>query len=180
MTQHYTPHAPLTKVRWMVRGDFREVLEIERQSFDEPWTESDFVCTLQNKHHIGTAIGMVHETVVVDGLMKVDGFMVYVLEPGAIRLINLAVTPGSRRHGVGRELLHCLRGKLSSTPRRKCITAIVCEDNLDAQLWFRACGWDAVKIMRPEDWGEDGIVFVARSVEFERKHPSRETEVTRG
>ena len=155
-------------VRWMIKGDFREVLEIERLSFDEPWTESDFVQTLQNKHYRGTAMGMVHETVADDGLIKLDGFMVYVLEPGAIRLINLAVAPESRRKGVGRELLNRLRHKVSIAPRRKCVTAVVREANLDAHLWFRACGWEAIKIVRPEEWGEDGYVFVARA-----KSPAR-------
>jgi ribosomal-protein-alanine N-acetyltransferase len=155
-------------VRWMIKGDFRAVLEIERQSFDEPWTENDFVQSLQNKNHRGTAMGMVHETVADDGLIKVDGFMVYILEPGAIRLINLAVAPESRRNGVGRALLDRLRGKLAGARRRKCVTAVVRETNLDAHLWFRACGWEAIKVIRLDEWGEDGIVFVARA-----KSPAR-------
>lgn len=61
-------------VRWMIKGDFRAVLEIERQSFDEPWTENDFVQSLQNKNHRGTAMGMVHETVADDGLIE-DGIV---------------------------------------------------------------------------------------------------------
>ena len=35
-------------IRWMIRGDMDDALEIENQSFEFPWSEDDFVRCLGN------------------------------------------------------------------------------------------------------------------------------------
>jgi ribosomal-protein-alanine N-acetyltransferase len=42
------------QIRWMIRRDMPEVLEIERQSFEFSWTEEDFLCCLRQRNCIGT------------------------------------------------------------------------------------------------------------------------------
>ena len=42
-------------VRWMVRRDMPEVLEIEGESFDFPWSEEDFIRCLRQRDCSGRA-----------------------------------------------------------------------------------------------------------------------------
>ena len=80
-------------VRWMIRADMLEVLDIERRSFEFPWTEDDFIRSLRQRN----CIGMVAE----DGSERVVGFMLYELHKHHIRLVNFAVHTEERNLGVG-------------------------------------------------------------------------------
>jgi len=57
------------------------------------------------------------------------------------------VHPEFQRDGVGRSLINKLKSKLSYE-RRNRITLKVRESNLDAQLFFRAMGFQAVEVLR--------------------------------
>src|SRR5262249_23713338 len=72
---------------------------------------------------------------------------------------NFAVHPSYRRHGVGAQMVAKLISKLSSH-RRTRITLEVRETNLSAQLFFRAQGFKAVRVLRAlyEDTG--GAAFL--------------------
>src|SRR3989344_7006679 len=57
-------------VRWMIRRDMPEVLDIEQQCFEFPWDEEDFIRCLRQRN----CIGMVSQDE-----EKVKGFMIYEL-----------------------------------------------------------------------------------------------------
>ena len=57
-------------IRWMIRRDMPEVLEIEQSSFEFPWTEEDFIRCLRQRNCIG---------MVAEYDEKVVGFMIYEL-----------------------------------------------------------------------------------------------------
>ncbi len=57
-------------VRWMIRRDMADVLEMESLCYAVPWTEEDFIRCLRQRN----CIGMVAEVG-----EKVVGFMVYEL-----------------------------------------------------------------------------------------------------
>ena len=40
-------------IRWMIRRDMPEILEIEKQSFEFPWCEEDFIRCLRQRNCIG-------------------------------------------------------------------------------------------------------------------------------
>ena len=40
-------------IRWMIRRDMPEVLQIERTSFEYPWSEEDFIRCLRQRNCIG-------------------------------------------------------------------------------------------------------------------------------
>ncbi|MEK6238743.1 MAG: ribosomal-protein-alanine N-acetyltransferase RimI, partial [Planctomycetales bacterium] len=40
-------------IRWMIRRDMPEVLAIENSSFEFPWSEEDFLRSLQQRNCIG-------------------------------------------------------------------------------------------------------------------------------
>lgn len=131
--------AAALETRWMLRGDWDEVLAIERASFPSPWTAEDFRRVLRQRHVLAH--------VAIDQHGAVVGYCVAIHHPDRFELINLAVAPDERRAGVGGALLERLASRLTPQRRRE-ITAAVRESNLDAQLFFRAAGFRARAILR--------------------------------
>lgn len=118
-------------VRWMIRRDMAEVLNIESLCFEYPWGEEDFIHSLRQKNIIG---------MVVEHDERVVGFMIYEIAVTRIDVLNFAVHPDFQRQGVGTVMVDKLTGKLSSQ-RRNLITIFIRETNLDAQLFFRTMGF---------------------------------------
>jgi ribosomal-protein-alanine N-acetyltransferase len=141
-------------IRWMIRRDMPEVLRTEQESFEYSWNEEDFLKCLRQRN----CIGMVAE--LGD---KVVGFMIYELHKSKLHILNFAVSPSSRRAGVGSQMVAKLISKLSSH-RRTRITLEVRETNLTAQLFFRNQGFRAVRVLRAyyEDSGEDAFLMQYR------------------
>lgn len=141
-------------IRWMIRRDMPEVLEIEGRSFEFPWCEDDFIRCLRQRNCIGMVAE--HED-------RVVGFMIYELQKTRIHVLNFAVAPGFRRRGVGVQMASKLVGKLSSQ-RRTRICLEVRETNLAAQLFFRQMGFRAVSVLRSfyEDTPEDAYLMQFR------------------
>ncbi len=138
-------------IRWMIRRDMPEVLQTEQESFEFAWTEEDFLRCLRQRNCIG---------MVAEQGEKVVGFMIYELHKSKLHILNFAVSPALRRGGVGAQMVAKLISKLSSH-RRTRITLEVRETNLVAQLFFRAQGFKAVRVLRAyyEDSGEDAFLM---------------------
>lgn len=134
-------------IRWMIRRDMEQVLDIEGASFEFPWSEDDFIRCLRQRN----CIGMVAEQ--GDNVL---GFMIYELHKTRLHILNFAVDPTARRNGVGKQMIQKLISKLSSQ-RRNRISLEVRETNLAAQLFFREGGFAATSVLRnfyddsPED-----------------------------
>jgi ribosomal-protein-alanine N-acetyltransferase len=141
-------------VRWMIRRDMQEVLAIEAQSFEFPWSEDDFLRCLRQRNCIG---------MVADCDDRVAGFMIYELHKTRLHVLNFAVASAFRRRGAGNQMMSKLMGKLSQQ-RRSRLLLEVRETNLDAQLFFRALGFRAVSVLRGfyEDTPEDAYVMQYR------------------
>src|SRR6201991_1390443 len=125
-------------IRWMIRRDMTEVLEIERNAFEFPWFEEEFIRCLRQRNCTG---------MVAEHGERVVGFMIYELHKTKLHILNFAVHPDWRRNGVGEHMVAKLVGKLSNH-RRTRITLEVRETNLDAQLFFRAQDFKAVRVLR--------------------------------
>jgi len=138
-------------IRWMIRRDMAEVLEIERTSFEHAWTEDDFLRCLRQRNCIG---------MVAEHDDRVVGFMIYELHKSKLHVLNFAADPASRRLGIGTQMAMKLVGKLSSHRRTK-ITLAVRESNLPAQQFFRSQAFTATKVLRSyyEDSGEDAYLM---------------------
>jgi len=139
-------------IRWLIRRDMPEVMEIENRSFAFPWSEEEFLVVLRERNCIGT----VYES----SQGYIHGFMIYELHKDTLRVLNLAVAPEVCGTGVGRAMVQRLIDKLSDQ-RRRFIEAEVRETNLKAQLFFSAAGFRAVKTLRNhyEETDEDAILF---------------------
>lgn len=94
------PTKQLTEVqiRWMIRRDMPQVLEIENASFPIPWTEEEFIDCLSQRNCIGM-VAERHE--------RIAGFMIYELQKSKLHVLNFAVHPEFRRQG----LFHGLRAQ---------------------------------------------------------------------
>ena len=141
-------------VRWMIRRDMPEVLGIEHASFEFPWCEEEFLRVLRQRNCIG---------MVAEQGEKVVGFMIYELHKSKLNILNFAVSPTYRKGGIGAQMIAKLVSKLSSH-RRTRITLEVRETNLVAQLFFRAQGFRATRVLRNyyEDSGEDAFMMQYR------------------
>lgn len=141
-------------IRWMIRRDMAEVIEIENRSFEFSWCEEDFVRCLRQRNCIGM-VAEHHE--------RVLGFMIYELHKNRLHVLNFAVHPDYRRRGVGGQMIQKLAGKLG-LGRRNRIMLEVRETNLDAQLFFRDLGFRAISLLRDfyEDTTEDAYLMQYR------------------
>jgi [ribosomal protein S18]-alanine N-acetyltransferase len=141
-------------IRWMIRRDMPEVLQIEQQSFEFAWTEEDFLRCLRQRNCIG---------MVAEQGEKVVGFMIYELHKAKLHILNFAVHSSSRRLAVGSQMVQKLISKLSSH-RRTRITLEIRETNLGAQLFFSKQSFKAVRVLRAyyEDSGEDAFLMQYR------------------
>ena len=138
-------------IRWMIRRDMPEVLNIEQGSFEFPWSEEDFIRCLRQRNCIG---------MVAEHDNRIVGFMIYELHKNQLHILNFAVRPDCRRRNIGRQMADKLIGKLSQQ-RRSRIVLEVRETNLAAQIFFRKMGFRAMSVLRDyyDDTTEDAYVM---------------------
>ena len=138
-------------IRWMIRRDMPEVLAIEGQGFEFPWSEDDFIRCLRQRNCIG---------MVAERDERIVGFMIYELHKNRLHILNFAVHEEFRRAGVGSQMAVKLIGKLSPQ-RRSRILLEVRETNLAAQLFFREIGFRAISLLRDfyDDTTEDAYLM---------------------
>lgn len=151
------------QIRWMIRRDVPEVMDIEHAQFPFPWTEPELIDALKHR----ATIGMV--ATIGGGVgLTIAGYMIYELEKCNLNLLNFAVHGAFQRRGVGSAMVQKLKGKLSQQ-RRRAITMMVRESNIDAQLFFKACGFKAVDVLcgHYEESDEDAYKFEWRLGECE-------------
>ncbi len=146
-----SPAQTRVHIRWMIRRDMPEVLAIEHASFEYPWCEEEFLRVLRQRNCIG---------MVAEHGERIVGFMIYELHRNKIHVLDFATHREFRRHGVGRQMIAKLVGKLSSQ-RRNRIALYIRETNLTAQLFFRVSGFRATEVIREHylDTGEDAYLM---------------------
>ena len=144
--------APLdVQIRWLIRRDMTEVLEIERESFEFAWSEDDFLCCLRQRNCIGMVAEHNH---------RIVGFMIYELHKERLHILNFAVAGDARRRGVGSQMVLRLVDRLSQQ-RRKEIILEVREGNVPAQMFFKGQDFRAITILRShyDDTAEDAYIM---------------------
>ncbi len=141
-------------IRWMIRRDMPEVLAIENQSFEFPWSEEDFIRCLRQRNCIG---------MVAEYDERVVGSMIYELHKTRLHILNFSVHSDYRRRAIGRAMISKLISKLSFQ-RRNRIMLEIRETNLVAQLFFRDAGFRAVSVLRDfyDDTTEDAYLMQYR------------------
>ena len=150
-------------IRWMIRRDMTDVLEIENASFEFPWNEDDFVRCLRQRNCIGM-VAEQDDTIV--------GFMIYELHKTRLHILNFAVHQDHRCLGVGTTMVEKLKSKLSHQ-RRNRIVLEVRETNLEAQLFFKRQEFLALSVLRNfyDDTVEDAYLMQHRYVDEQVEQP---------
>ena len=126
-----------THIRWMIRRDLDSVVAIEKDVFDYPWSQQEFLIALRQSNCMG---------MIAERNDEVIGYMIYELHKTQIELLNFAVRSRSQRLGVGTALIEYLKSKLAYQRRDK-ITLDLRERNLDGQLFFRKAGFVCTAIL---------------------------------
>jgi ribosomal-protein-alanine N-acetyltransferase len=141
-------------IRWMIRRDMPEVLGIEDQSFEFPWSEEDFIRCLRQRNCIG---------MVAEFDERVVGSMIYELHKTRMHILNFSVHREFRRRAIGKAMINKLISKLSFQ-RRNRIMLEIRETNLAAQLFFRESRFRAVSVLRDfyDDSTEDAYLMQYR------------------
>lgn len=94
-----TPAATVdASFRSATQSDVPAVVEIERASFGDPWSDATFRDLLQLRHAIFL--------VATEGaLQSISGYVIAAVVAGEGEVLNLAVAPQSRKRGLGGKLL---------------------------------------------------------------------------
>lgn len=119
------------ETRWLIRADMDQVLDIEKESWEFPWTNEEFMESLRLRNNIGMVahVGKV-----------IHGYMIYNLGKTDLPLMNFAVRESSRRQGVGRALIDKLKSKVTLS-RRHTIYFDIRESNLAGQMFLKSMGF---------------------------------------
>ena len=138
-------------VRWMIRRDMPEVVTIEQEAFEFPWSEADFTRCLRQRNCIGMVAEMADSVV---------AFMIYELHRTKLHMLNFAVLRSHRRLGIGSRMMERLLAKLTPD-RRGRIMLEVRETNLPAQLFFRSLSFRATSVLKDfyQDSTEDAYMM---------------------
>lgn len=136
-------------IRWMIRQDMKRVVEIEQDSFEFPWNETEFILALRQRNCIGMVAEIKDEVV---------GYMIYELHKARLEVLSIAVHKDFRKQGVGKAMVYKLISKLSYERRNK-ISTMVRESNLDALNWLKRLGFRALGVAKDfyEDSTDDAI-----------------------
>ncbi|MGH7140868.1 MAG: GNAT family N-acetyltransferase [Pirellulales bacterium] len=140
-------------LRSLGRRDLRDVLAIERASFSDAWSESDFDRVLQSPRTFA---------VVAELCEELCGYLIGEQEGGRVEVLNLCVAPLARRRGLASSLVRRIARQLRGRQR---LVTIVSERNLPAQLFYRSQEFRAVTVLRrcwPAYGDDDAYLFEYR------------------
>jgi ribosomal protein S18 acetylase RimI-like enzyme len=147
-----------------------QVLDIEADSFEEPWDENEFLQRTTEPYCFGLVL-------VRRGPLSTDqvgAFAVVKRKPRGWRLLKFAVLRSARRQGIGSVLMkeikrHHLRAyRLDNTG--PWIVDDVAEENLPMQLFLRSHKFQARRIIRNgHSAGVDTYTMVFKQPKQQRK-----------
>jgi ribosomal protein S18 acetylase RimI-like enzyme len=117
--------------RWLIRRDLTDLASWE---MDTPrgWDADRYIRAMQVRNQV---------SLVVETATHVVGVIVYRLLADRIEIRRISVHPDHRRKGVGRILIEKLKHRLSAHATRFALRTQVREDDLKAQLFFKAMGF---------------------------------------
>jgi ribosomal-protein-alanine N-acetyltransferase len=140
----------------MRRDDLTAVLDIERRSFPQPWSQAFF------EKELGTPFA--HLTVAVDGDVRprLVGYTCHWRVTDEVHLLNVAVHPDRRGEGVGRRLVTAVVDGSRSTGVRAMFLEVRA-GNVVARRLYRQLGFRDLGVRRAYYGpGQDAIVMELR------------------
>jgi GNAT superfamily N-acetyltransferase len=145
----------LIKCRWMIRGDCEQVASITKHALlhRKPLSAREVQIALRQK----TIVGAVAE--MADDIPLILGFaMLSTQNDDICELVIMSVDHKWHRCGIGTMLLeHCER--MARHIGYSKFHTIIHERELDAQMFFKAHGWQCKHIHRHYDGDDCGLYF---------------------
>jgi len=153
------------RIRPMERSDLHSVVEIERSSFPHPWTHNQFLSELCRQSvsrcyvaRVGRGRGS-DRSGTQSGEERIVGYIMAWLVADECQITNLAVLPGSRRHGVAAALLRCSIDDAVQGGARWCQLEVRSSNTAAKQLYSRFGFKPVVRRKRYYQDGEDAVVM---------------------
>ena len=131
----------------MRTGDLDEILDIERESFQTPWTRGMFLDELRVAHAQCLVV-----RAEMSGQTLIAGYIIFWMVAGEAHLHNLAVRKEFRRQGLACNLMHLMKDIAAGAGIEK-QTLEVREKNSAAIELYRKCGF-VVKGRRPKYYAD--------------------------
>lgn len=116
-----------------------DLVAIEREGFADPWAAKDFRQWAKDPRYCLLAASSGY---------RVIGFTIFGFKEAEVEIAKVGVTTIARRAGVGLALVNGAVRHARETAPHSPVAAVVRDDDLEAQLFFRACGFKAVKVLK--------------------------------
>jgi ribosomal-protein-alanine N-acetyltransferase len=147
----------------MRTGDLDVVLEIERASFQTPWSRQAFLHELERNRVAGLWVARAARRGAADATSPVVGYLCLWVVVDEVHVTNLAVDPAWRGEGIGRCLLGTLLAHHRAGGARRAFLEVR-PDNAWARRLYRGLGFQEVGRRRGYyiDTGEDALLLEAR------------------
>ncbi len=135
------------------KTDIQEIMDIERQSQPEPWSEESFLEEIDRPGSflLGARLVKGDNPALPDTSPGVAGFICFWSVADEIQILNIAVRKDLRRHGIARSLL-AFAVKTGHEKKAASINLEVRADNLPARGLYRSFGFVTVG-ERPNYYG---------------------------
>lgn len=154
MTDSAVPKIVLTE---LAAADIDAVVEIEKHSFDRPWSRGLFLRELES------AISRTTLAREAPPSHRVVGYICRWLILDEMQILNVAVHPDWRRRGVGRALME----EVLAEAREKGVRSVILEvrdGNANAVQLYSSLGFQRSGVRRDYyGQGRDGIVMTLRA-----------------
>ena len=150
----------------MRAADLEAVLQIERASFDTPWSRQAFLHELERNRVAGLWVARGVRSGATDEPVPpapVVGYLCLWAVADEVHVTNLAVDPAWRGEGVGRLLLGTLLVHHRASGARRAFLEVR-PGNVEARRLYRSLGFQEVGRRRGYyvDTGEDALLLEAR------------------
>lgn len=152
----------------LVKADIPAILEIEKQSQPEPWSEQSFLEELDRlqSYLLVARVGEGDLPEANIGLIgDIAGYICFWHVADEIQILNIAVHNNFRRSGIARELMaHAIR--TGREKRAACVNLEVRKSNFPAIRLYEGLGFKTVG-ERPNYYGERGEPAILMELEID-------------
>jgi ribosomal-protein-alanine N-acetyltransferase len=146
------------EIRDAIAQDLPRIIEIERLAFPTPWSLKSFERELTLPFSRITLAGISNSEVDLP-FRGVAGFLCRWLVADECHILNIAVHPDLRRHGVGMFLMNAVLAEAISR-QASCVTLEVRRANVAARQLYRKLNFEERRLRRHYYGpGEDAIVM---------------------
>ncbi len=114
-------------------NDLQQVLEIENQCFEHPWSKTYFTMSVKRPRSF-------ERLYVARRAGTVVGYIVFNIHHEEAHILNIAVPPANRRQGIGKYLLASALEMILADDERE-VFLEVAVNNLPAQYLYRQFGF---------------------------------------